>query len=135
MNSIARNQANKLRFVRQAIPPIDMPQGSVDSIPGHRVQRNDSLSIHPNQHLQPLQMLRLFFLHKEQTNDVGVLTTAIEFAAADIRKRKTRSCKASSTRSRGSRLADPGQDPQKNWKKNTALYREGMPQSAKSSRY
>jgi uncharacterized linocin/CFP29 family protein len=84
LNSIARNQANKLRFVRQAIPPTDMPQGYVDSVAGHRVQRNNALSIRPNQHLQPLQMSRHFFLHKEQTGDIEVLTTAIEFAAADI---------------------------------------------------
>jgi hypothetical protein len=83
MTALAQEQANKLRVVRRALPPV-IGQGYVDSVPGHRVNRGPTLSVRPNQHLQPLQISRQFFLHKEQANNSGALNALISFAAADI---------------------------------------------------
>jgi hypothetical protein len=83
MNTIARDQATKVRVLRKVLQPA-IGQGYVDSVPGHRVIKGPSLTLRPNQHLQPLQMARHFSLHKEQINDESALNTLISFAAADI---------------------------------------------------
>jgi hypothetical protein len=83
MNSIAQDQATKVRVVRKVLQPV-IGQGYVDSVPGYRVIKGPSLSLRPNQHLRPLQMARHFSLHKEQINDGVALSTLISFAAADI---------------------------------------------------
>lgn len=83
MNTLARDYATKLRVARQALPTV-IGQGYVDSVPGHRVLRGSTMSVQPNQHLQPLQISRHFSLHSEQSNDPGAMQTLIAFAAADI---------------------------------------------------
>jgi hypothetical protein len=83
MTQLAQEQATKLRVARRALAPV-IGQGFVGSVPGHRVTRGASLSVRPNQHLQPLQMSRHFFLHREQVDDSPTLNTLITFAAADI---------------------------------------------------
>jgi uncharacterized linocin/CFP29 family protein len=83
MTALAPEQANKLRVARRALSPI-IGQGFVESVPGHRVTKDRALSVRPNQHLQPLQMSRHFFLHKEQAADSLTLSALITFAAADI---------------------------------------------------
>jgi hypothetical protein len=83
MTQLAQEQAAKLRVARRALAPV-IGQGFVDSVPGHRVTRGASLSVRPNQHLQPLQMSRHFFLHREQADDSPTLNALITFAAADI---------------------------------------------------
>lgn len=83
MTALAQSQASKLRVARQALPPI-IGQGFVGSVPGHRVTKGRNLCVRPNQQLQPLQMSRHFFLHKEQSADDSTLNALITFAAADI---------------------------------------------------
>lgn len=83
MTALAQAQANTLRVARRAIPPI-VGQGFSDSVPGHRVTKGSNLSVRPNQHLQPLQISRRFFLHREQSADSLTINALISFAAADI---------------------------------------------------
>jgi hypothetical protein len=83
MTTLAQEQAGKLRVARRALSPV-IGQGFVPSVPGHRVTKGSSLSVRPNQNLQPLQMSRRFFLHREQVGDSLTLNALISFAAADI---------------------------------------------------
>jgi len=83
MTALAQSQANKLRVARRALSPV-IGQGYVASVPGHRVTKDKTLSVKPNQNLQPLQLSRQFFLHKEQANDSNTVNALITFAAADI---------------------------------------------------
>jgi len=83
MTALAQEQASKLRVARRALSPI-VGQGFVASVPGHRVTKGTSLSVRPNQNLQPLQMSRHFFLQREQAADGLTVNALISFAAADI---------------------------------------------------
>jgi hypothetical protein len=83
MNTLAQDCATKLRVARQPLPTVP-GQSYVDSVPGHRVLRGPTLSVQPNQHLQPLQISRHFSLLKEQNSDSGAVQTLIAVAAADI---------------------------------------------------
>jgi hypothetical protein len=55
MTALAQEQASKLRVARRALVPA-IGGGFVPSVPGHRVTRASSLSVRPNQNLQPLQI-------------------------------------------------------------------------------
>jgi uncharacterized linocin/CFP29 family protein len=81
--TLAQTQASGLRVVRQALQPV-IGQGYTASVPGHRISRQSTLSVKPNQNLQPLQISRHFLLYKEQANDTATLNALIAFAAADI---------------------------------------------------
>lgn len=83
MTAVAQGQAAKLRVARKVLQPV-IGQGYADSIPGHVVLKGATMSVRPNQHLQPLQMSRRFFLHREQVNDSATANSLIRFAAADI---------------------------------------------------
>ena len=83
MTAVARDQAARLHVARKVLQPV-IGQGYVDSIPGRRVLKGATMSVRPNQHLQPLQMSRQFFLHKEQADDSVTANSLIRFAAADI---------------------------------------------------
>jgi hypothetical protein len=52
MNAVAQTQATKLRVARKVIQPV-IGSGYVDSVPGHRVIRGETLTVRPNQHLRP----------------------------------------------------------------------------------
>jgi uncharacterized linocin/CFP29 family protein len=85
VNAIAHDQAQPLRVARRVLKLVG-PQGGgyVDAVEGHRVDRNLSLSIQPNQHLQPLQISRHFHLFREQFNGDGALDSLVQFATADL---------------------------------------------------
>jgi len=83
LNTTAQNQAAKLRIVRQALVPT-IGQGYVNNVAAHHVSRGAELSVKPNQALQPIQISRHFFVHKEQTTDTATLTKLVNFAAADM---------------------------------------------------
>jgi len=85
LNAVAHDQAQPLRVGRRVLKLVG-PQGDryVDAVLGHRVDRNQSLSIQPNQQLRPLQISRHFQLFHEQGNKDGSLDTLVQFAAADL---------------------------------------------------
>src|SRR5215813_4123056 len=84
LNTFAHDQAATLRVARRVLK-LSGPQGAyVDSVAGHQIEPGPSLSIRPNQHLQPLQISRHFHLQKEQFHDDETIRTLVESSAADI---------------------------------------------------
>jgi hypothetical protein len=84
INALVNKQAEALRVVRQALKPIGTQGTYVNSVLGHRVDRDKTLTVRPCQHLQPLLMCRYLSLFREQLNDSDALQALALHAAADI---------------------------------------------------